>query len=65
MDRTTAAIEKEHDLFTKIKYIDKVEIGIFKIDTCTSHPVLKSMASSLYSGYVSTASSMFGSRAPI
>lgn len=28
MDPTTAALEKEHEAITKIKYIDKIQIGI-------------------------------------
>ena len=27
MDPTTAALEKEHEALTKIKYIDRVQIG--------------------------------------
>lgn len=33
MDPTTAALEKEHELITKVKYIDKLRIGKFEIDT--------------------------------
>lgn len=33
MDPTTAALEKEHEQITKVKYIDKVQIGRFEIDT--------------------------------
>ena len=32
MDPTTAALEKQHDAFTKVKYIEKIEIGKFEID---------------------------------
>lgn len=27
MDPTTAALEKEHEAITKVKYIDKIQIG--------------------------------------
>lgn len=33
MDATTAALEKEHEAITKVKYIDKLRIGHFEIDT--------------------------------
>ena len=33
MDPTTAALEKEHEALTKVKYIDKIQIGKFEIDT--------------------------------
>jgi histone acetyltransferase MYST1 len=33
MDPATAALEKEHEALTKVKYIDKVQIGKFEIDT--------------------------------
>ena len=33
MDPTTAALEKEHEALTKIKYIDKIHIGKYEIDT--------------------------------
>uniref|UniRef100_A0A1B0BDF4 Histone acetyltransferase n=1 Tax=Glossina palpalis gambiensis TaxID=67801 RepID=A0A1B0BDF4_9MUSC len=33
MDPTTAALEKEHEAITKVKYIDKLRIGRFEIDT--------------------------------
>lgn len=33
MDPTTAALEKEHEAITKVKYIDKLRIGQFEIDT--------------------------------
>jgi len=33
MDPTTAALEKEHEALTKVKYIDKVQIGKYEIDT--------------------------------
>lgn len=33
MDPTTAALEKEHEAITKVKYIDKLRIGKFEIDT--------------------------------
>lgn len=29
MDPTTAALEKEHEAITKVKYIDKIQIGIY------------------------------------
>ncbi|KAK3091121.1 hypothetical protein FSP39_017262 [Pinctada imbricata] len=32
MDPTTAALEKEHEAITKIKYIDKIQIGRYEID---------------------------------
>ncbi|KAI0221042.1 Histone acetyltransferase KAT8 [Lamellibrachia satsuma] len=32
MDPTTAALEKEHEAITKVKYIDKVQIGRYEID---------------------------------
>ncbi|XP_066256369.1 histone acetyltransferase KAT8 [Euwallacea similis] len=33
MDPQTAALEKEHEQITKVKYIDKIQIGRFEIDT--------------------------------
>jgi len=33
MDPTTAALEKEHETLTKVKYIDRVQIGKYEIDT--------------------------------
>ncbi|XP_070544573.1 histone acetyltransferase KAT8-like [Ptychodera flava] len=33
MDPTTAALEREHEAITKIKYVDKVQIGKYEIDT--------------------------------
>lgn len=33
MDPTTAALEKEHEALTKVKYIDKIHIGKYEIDT--------------------------------
>ncbi|GBP19988.1 hypothetical protein EVAR_11378_1 [Eumeta japonica] len=33
MDPTTAALEKEHEAITKIKYIDRIQIGKYEIDT--------------------------------
>uniref|UniRef100_A0A8D8WIN1 Histone acetyltransferase n=1 Tax=Cacopsylla melanoneura TaxID=428564 RepID=A0A8D8WIN1_9HEMI len=33
MDPTTAALEKEHEAITKVKYIDKIMIGKCEIDT--------------------------------
>ncbi|KAL7648404.1 UNVERIFIED_CONTAM: hypothetical protein RMT77_000310 [Armadillidium vulgare] len=33
MDPTTAALEKEHEAITKVKYIDKVHFGRYEIDT--------------------------------
>ena len=32
MDPTTAALEKEHKALTKVKYIDKIQIGRYEID---------------------------------
>ncbi|XP_078319553.1 histone acetyltransferase KAT8-like [Crassostrea virginica] len=32
MDPTTAALEKEHEAITKVKYIDKIQIGRYEID---------------------------------
>eukprot|EP00794_Sanderia_malayensis_P004751 gene4751-5375_t len=33
MDPTTAALEKEHEAITRVKYVDNIEIGKFEIDT--------------------------------
>ena len=33
MDPTTAALEREHEQLTKVKYVNKVTLGRFKIDT--------------------------------
>ena len=33
MDPTTAALEKEHEAITKVKYIDKIQMGKYEIDT--------------------------------
>ncbi|XP_071954189.1 histone acetyltransferase KAT8-like [Antedon mediterranea] len=32
MDPTTAALEKEHELITKVKYVDRIQIGKYEID---------------------------------
>ncbi|XP_066427468.1 histone acetyltransferase KAT8 isoform X2 [Molothrus aeneus] len=32
MDPTTAALEKEHEAITKVKYVDKIHIGHYEID---------------------------------
>nr|XP_002131304.1 histone acetyltransferase KAT8 [Ciona intestinalis] len=32
MDPTTAALEKEHEAITKIKYIDRIQLGKYEID---------------------------------
>ncbi|RMX53652.1 hypothetical protein pdam_00000362 [Pocillopora damicornis] len=32
MDPTTAALEKEHEAITKIKYVDKIQFGKYEID---------------------------------
>lgn len=33
MDPTTAALEKEHEAITKVKYIDKIQMGKYEMDT--------------------------------
>lgn len=33
MDPTTAALEKEHEALTKVKYINKVQLGKYEVDT--------------------------------
>lgn len=33
MDPTTAALEREHEAITKVKYIDKIQFGKYEIDT--------------------------------
>lgn len=33
MDPTTAALEKEHEALTKVKYIDRIQMGRYEIDT--------------------------------
>jgi len=33
MDPTTAALEKEHEAITRVKYIDSIELGRYEIDT--------------------------------
>ena len=33
MDPTTAALEKEHEAITRVKYIDTIEMGRYEIDT--------------------------------
>jgi len=33
MDPTTAALEREHEAITKVKYIDKIQIGNYEVDT--------------------------------
>nr|ACO15537.1 Probable histone acetyltransferase MYST1 [Caligus clemensi] len=33
MDPTTAALEKEHEALTKVKYIDRIQFGKYEIDT--------------------------------
>ena len=33
MDPTTRLLEKEHEALTKVKYIDRVQVGRFEIDT--------------------------------
>lgn len=34
MDPTTAALEKEHEAITKVKYIDKIQIGKHQYILC-------------------------------
>jgi len=38
MDPTTAALEKEHEAITKVKYIDRVQIGNYYF-TCVRNLV--------------------------
>lgn len=33
MDPTTAALEKEHEAITKVKYIDRIQIGKYYCST--------------------------------
>lgn len=33
MDPTTAALEKEHEAITRVKYVDSIEMGKYEIDT--------------------------------
>jgi len=33
MDPTTAELEKEHEAITKVKYIDRIQIGKYEVDT--------------------------------
>ena len=33
MDPTTRLLEKEHEALTKVKYIDRIQIGKYEIDT--------------------------------
>nr|KAG5699711.1 hypothetical protein BaRGS_022109 [Batillaria attramentaria] len=39
MDPTTAALEKEHEAITKVKYIDKIQIGKYEIDAWYFSPL--------------------------
>ena len=32
MDPTTAALEREHEALTKVKYIDRIQIGRYEVD---------------------------------
>ena len=32
MDPTTAALEREHEAITKVKYVDKIQFGKYEID---------------------------------
>ena len=32
MDPTTAALEREHEAITKVKYIDRIQLGMYEID---------------------------------
>lgn len=36
MDPTTAALEKEHEAITKVKYIDKIQIGNHQYVSCNN-----------------------------
>jgi len=38
MDPTTAALEKEHEAITKVKYIDRVQIGNYYF-TCVCNSI--------------------------
>lgn len=33
MDPETAALEREHEALTRVKYITKIQIGLYEIDT--------------------------------
>ncbi|CAB0008631.1 unnamed protein product [Nesidiocoris tenuis] len=50
MDPTTAALEKEHEAITKVKYIDRINIGQYEIDTWyfSPYPGESGKASKLY-----------------
>lgn len=39
MDPTTAALEKEHEAITKVKYIDRIQIGKHCYPTRTHSPI--------------------------
>ena len=41
MDPTTAALEKKHEALTKVKYINKVQLGKYEIDTWYFSPYPK------------------------
>lgn len=40
MDPTTAALEKEHEAITKVKYIDRIQIGKYR---CTIYTLIQLM----------------------
>ncbi|KAF6208070.1 hypothetical protein GE061_016520 [Apolygus lucorum] len=50
MDPTTAALEKEHEAITKVKYIDRIQIGQYEVDTWyfSPYPDEYGKASKLY-----------------
>lgn len=40
MDPTTAALEREHEAITKVKYIDRIQFGKYEVDTWYVHRVI-------------------------
>ncbi len=38
MDADTAALEKEHETITRVKYIERIQIGKYEIDTWYALP---------------------------
>lgn len=54
MDPTTAALEKEHEQITKVKYIDRIQIGKFEIDTWYFSPYPEELDVKVNCGFAST-----------
>lgn len=62
MDPTTAALEREHEAITKVKYIDRIQFGKYEIDAWYFSPYPEEYGSKPSCGSVSFASSTCATR---